>query len=67
MTEGFQTVLAASDEERRDLFLGAANRLRSSGRIRVGNTVLAPIDAGNQNPAEPGRRDRLYDLSNMIN
>jgi hypothetical protein len=27
MTEGFQTVLAASDEERRDLFVGAANRL----------------------------------------
>jgi hypothetical protein len=28
MTEGFQTVLAASDEERRDLFVGAADRLR---------------------------------------
>src|ERR1700684_1883919 len=27
MIEGFQTVLAASDEERRDLFVGAANRL----------------------------------------
>src|SRR5271170_5683161 len=27
MTEGFQTVLTASDEERRDLFLAAANRL----------------------------------------
>jgi hypothetical protein len=27
MTEGFQTVLAAGDEERRDLFVGAANRL----------------------------------------
>jgi hypothetical protein len=25
MTEGFQTVLAASDEERRDLFVGAAD------------------------------------------
>ncbi len=24
MTEGFQTVLAASDEERRDLFVGTA-------------------------------------------
>ena len=24
MTEGFQTVLAANDEERRDLFVGAA-------------------------------------------
>lgn len=27
MTEGFQTVLAASDEERRDLFIGTAHRL----------------------------------------
>jgi predicted nucleotidyltransferase component of viral defense system len=27
MTEGFQSVLAASDRERRDLFLAAANRL----------------------------------------
>src|ERR1700744_1107205 len=27
MIEGFQTVLAASDRERRDLFLAAANRL----------------------------------------
>ena len=27
MTEGFQTVLAASDEERRDLFVGASTRL----------------------------------------
>jgi len=27
MTEGFQTVLAASDEERRDPFVGAADRL----------------------------------------
>src|SRR5260221_6787692 len=27
MTEGFQTILAASDEERRDLFVGAADRL----------------------------------------
>jgi hypothetical protein len=26
-TEGFQTVLAASDEERRDLFVGASTRL----------------------------------------
>jgi hypothetical protein len=30
MTEGFQTVLAASDEERRDLFVGTANRLRTN-------------------------------------
>ena len=30
MTEGFQTVLAASEQERRDLFLGAANRLRTN-------------------------------------
>jgi hypothetical protein len=30
MIEGFQTVLAASDEERRDLFLGAADRLRTN-------------------------------------
>ncbi|QHN03985.1 nucleotidyl transferase AbiEii/AbiGii toxin family protein [Granulicella sp. WH15] len=30
MTEGFQTILAASDEERRDLFVGAANRLRTN-------------------------------------
>ena len=29
-TEGFQTVLAASDEERRDLFVGAADRLRTN-------------------------------------
>jgi hypothetical protein len=29
MTEGFQTVLAANDEERRDLFVGAADRLRT--------------------------------------
>jgi hypothetical protein len=27
MTEGFQTVLAASERERRDLFLATANRL----------------------------------------
>jgi hypothetical protein len=31
-TEGFQTVLAASDEERRDLFVGAADRLRTNGQ-----------------------------------
>ncbi len=30
MTEGFQTVLTASDEERRDLFVGAADRLRTN-------------------------------------
>jgi hypothetical protein len=30
MTEGFQTVLAASAEERRDLFVGAADRLRTN-------------------------------------
>jgi hypothetical protein len=30
MTEGFQAVLAASDEERRDLFVGAADRLRTN-------------------------------------
>ena len=30
MTEGFQTVLAASEKERRDLFLGAADRLRTN-------------------------------------
>jgi hypothetical protein len=30
MTEGFQTVLAASDEERRDLFVGSADRLRTN-------------------------------------
>jgi hypothetical protein len=30
MTEGFQTVLAASDEERRDLFVGTADRLRTN-------------------------------------
>ena len=30
MTEGFQTVLAVSDEERRDLFVGAADRLRTN-------------------------------------
>jgi hypothetical protein len=30
MTEGFQIVLAASDEERRDLFVGAADRLRTN-------------------------------------
>ena len=29
MTEGFQTVLAANDDERRDLFVGAAARLRT--------------------------------------
>ena len=29
-TEDFQTVLAASDEERRDLFVGAADRLRTN-------------------------------------
>ena len=33
MTEGFQIVLAASDEERRDLFVGAAERLRTNERI----------------------------------
>jgi hypothetical protein len=30
MTEGFQTVLAASEKERRDLFFGAADRLRTN-------------------------------------
>ena len=30
MTDGFQTVLAASDDERRDLFVGAADRLRTN-------------------------------------
>jgi hypothetical protein len=30
MIEGFQTVLAASDEERRDLFVGTADRLRTN-------------------------------------
>ena len=32
MTEGFQTVLAATNEERRDLFVGAADRLRTNER-----------------------------------
>ena len=27
MIEGFQTVLAASEEDRRDLFVGTSNRL----------------------------------------
>jgi hypothetical protein len=30
MTEGFQAVLAASDEDRRDVFVGAADRLRTN-------------------------------------
>jgi len=30
MTEGFQTVLVANDEERRDLFFGGADRLRTN-------------------------------------
>jgi hypothetical protein len=30
MTEGFQTVLAASEKDRRDLFVGAADRLRTN-------------------------------------
>lgn len=30
MTKGFQTVLAASEKERRDLFVGAADRLRTN-------------------------------------
>jgi hypothetical protein len=30
MIEGFQTILTASDEERRDLFVGAADRLRTN-------------------------------------
>ena len=30
MTEGFQTVLTASEKERRDLFIGAADRLRTN-------------------------------------
>jgi hypothetical protein len=30
MTEGFQTVLAASEKERRDLFVGTADRLRTN-------------------------------------
>lgn len=30
MTEGIQTILAASDEERRDLFVGAADRHRTN-------------------------------------
>ena len=30
MTDGFQTVLAASEKERRDLFVGAADRLRTN-------------------------------------
>jgi hypothetical protein len=30
MIEGFQTVLAASNEERRDLFVGTADRLRTN-------------------------------------
>lgn len=29
MTEGFQTVLSANDDERRDLFVGAAARLQT--------------------------------------
>jgi hypothetical protein len=32
MTEGFQTVLSANDDERRDLFVGAAARLRTDER-----------------------------------
>ena len=30
MTDGFQTVLAASEKERRDLFVGTADRLRTN-------------------------------------
>jgi hypothetical protein len=43
MIEGFQTVLAVSDEERRDLFVGAAAHLRTNetGRKATGDAAMA--------------------------
>ena len=46
MTEGFQTILAARDEERRDLFVGAADRLRTNEQnIEKDFSVCWTLDA----------------------
>jgi len=43
MIEGFQTVLAASDEERRDLFVGAADGSAQRAEHRKG--LLGLLDS----------------------
>jgi hypothetical protein len=60
MTEGFQTVLAASDEERRDLFVGAADRLRTNEQnIEKDFWVCWTLDAL-FNELEPGGPRLLF-------
>src|ERR1700733_6667635 len=60
MTEGFQTVLAASDEERRDLFVGAADRLRTNEQnIEKDFWVCWTLDAL-FNGLEPGGPRMLF-------
>ena len=46
MTEGFQTVLAASDEERRDPFVGAADRLLTNERTSKRTSGFAGRSGG---------------------
>jgi hypothetical protein len=64
MTKGFQPVLAASDEERRDLFVGAADRLRTNeqniekdfwvvGRSTRSSTNWRPVARACSSKAEP--------------
>src|ERR1700679_3214884 len=60
MTEVFQTVLAASDEERRDLFVGAADRLRTNEQnIEKDFWVCWTLDAV-FNELEAGRPRLLF-------
>jgi hypothetical protein len=60
MTEGFQTVLAASEKERRDLFVGAADRLRTNEQnIEKDFWVCWTLDALFNEP-EAGRPRLLF-------
>ena len=60
MIKGFQTVLAASDEERRDLFVGAADRLRTNEQnIEKDFWVCWTLDAL-FNELEPGGPRLLF-------
>ena len=60
MTEGFQTVLAASERERRDLYLAAANRLGTAEQnIEKDFWVCWTLDAL-FNGLEPGGPRMLF-------
>jgi len=64
MTEGFHTVLEASEKERRDLFVGAADRPRTNeqniekdfgsvGRLTRSSTSWNPVAPASSSKVEP--------------